>query len=135
VVAAERGPVGRGSAPPAILASDDAGWSSSVARRAHNPEVPGSNPGPATNAVQGWFPMRGPALNLSEGRSVRGTVSGAGPAHDRDRALGVVQQSLADRTEQQAGEAAASAGAHHDQLCLPGRLDQGLGGPPVPDLL
>ena len=27
----------------------DAGWSSSVARRAHNPEVAGSNPAPATN--------------------------------------------------------------------------------------
>ncbi len=26
----------------------DAGWSSLVARRAHNPKVPGSNPGPAT---------------------------------------------------------------------------------------
>ena len=28
-----------------------AGWSSSVARRAHNPEVGGSNPSPATNLV------------------------------------------------------------------------------------
>ena len=27
----------------------DAGWSSQVARRAHNPEVAGSNPAPATN--------------------------------------------------------------------------------------
>ena len=27
----------------------DAGWSSSVARRAHNPEVAGSNPVPATD--------------------------------------------------------------------------------------
>ena len=27
----------------------DAGWSSSVARWAHNPEVVGSNPAPATN--------------------------------------------------------------------------------------
>ncbi len=26
----------------------DAGWSSSVARRAHNPKVVGSNPAPAT---------------------------------------------------------------------------------------
>src|SRR5699024_2879747 len=32
----------------------DAGWSSSVARRAHNPEVAGSNPVPATK-------MKGPA--------------------------------------------------------------------------
>ncbi len=29
----------------------DAGWSSLVARRAHNPEVVGSNPTPATKAV------------------------------------------------------------------------------------
>jgi hypothetical protein len=35
----------------------DAGWSSLVARRAHNPEVVGSNPTPATNCVvidAGW---------------------------------------------------------------------------------
>ena len=30
----------------------DAGWSSLVARRAHNPKVVGSNPAPATNSVQ-----------------------------------------------------------------------------------
>lgn len=30
----------------------DAGWSSSVARRAHNPEVAGSNPVPATRKTQ-----------------------------------------------------------------------------------
>ena len=29
----------------------DAGWSSLVARRAHNPEVVGSNPTPATNLI------------------------------------------------------------------------------------
>jgi len=31
------------------IGSTDAGWSSSVARWAHNPEVVGSNPAPATN--------------------------------------------------------------------------------------
>lgn len=31
--------------------ASDAGWSSSVARWAHNPEVVGSNPAPATNEV------------------------------------------------------------------------------------
>ncbi len=31
-----------------LLATSDAGWSSSVARRAHNPKVVGSNPAPAT---------------------------------------------------------------------------------------
>jgi hypothetical protein len=30
----------------------DAGWSSLVARRAHNPEVVGSNPTPATNYLK-----------------------------------------------------------------------------------
>ena len=29
----------------------DAGWSSLVARRAHNPKVVGSNPAPATNTI------------------------------------------------------------------------------------
>ncbi len=29
--------------------TSDAGWSSLVARRAHNPKVVGSNPAPATN--------------------------------------------------------------------------------------
>ncbi len=32
-------------------ANTDAGWSSLVARRAHNPKVVGSNPAPATNNV------------------------------------------------------------------------------------
>jgi len=31
----------------------DAGWSSLVARRAHNPKVRGSNPLPATKAITG----------------------------------------------------------------------------------
>ena len=31
------------------LKNTDAGWSSMVARRAHNPKVVGSNPAPATN--------------------------------------------------------------------------------------
>ena len=30
----------------------DAGWSSLVARRAHNPKVVGSNPAPATNSTK-----------------------------------------------------------------------------------
>ena len=35
-----------------------AGWSSSVARRAHNPKVVGSNPAPATNLgrfIERWI--------------------------------------------------------------------------------
>src|SRR3954452_5093866 len=39
-------------------AASDAGWSSQVARRAHNPEVAGSNPAPATKKA----PETGPFL-------------------------------------------------------------------------
>ena len=35
---------------------DDAGWSSLVARRAHNPKVTGSNPVPATKYKQRGYP-------------------------------------------------------------------------------
>ena len=31
---------------------NDAGWSSPVARRAHNPKAAGSNPAPATNFTE-----------------------------------------------------------------------------------
>ena len=34
-----------------------AGWSSLVARRAHNPKVVGSNPAPATNYFKGFQPI------------------------------------------------------------------------------
>ena len=43
---------------PYITPPIDAGWSSLVARRAHNPKVVGSNPAPATNrvtAVNPWI--------------------------------------------------------------------------------
>ena len=35
-----------------ILTFSDAGWSSPVARRAHNPKVVGSNPAPATKFME-----------------------------------------------------------------------------------
>ena len=38
------------------VVSTDAGWSSSVARRAHNPEVAGSNPAPATRSSRSEAP-------------------------------------------------------------------------------
>ena len=41
-------PGGRTPPRPCTVATTDAGWSSSVARWAHNPEVTGSNPVPAT---------------------------------------------------------------------------------------
>ena len=40
-----------------------AGWSSLVARRAHNPKVVGSNPAPATNLVISLFTVV-EAINL-----------------------------------------------------------------------
>ena len=69
-VGAVRAPVGRGAAAPvavhvqapaqicagrrrrsAILCGSVAGWSSLVARWAHNPKVAGSNPAPATRIL------------------------------------------------------------------------------------
>ena len=41
--------------PPYNPRPADAGWSSLVARRAHNPKVVGSNPAPATNAKKAPF--------------------------------------------------------------------------------
>ena len=37
--------------PPPVRYNDERGWSSVVARRAHNPEVVGSNPTPATTTT------------------------------------------------------------------------------------
>ena len=48
---------------PIIAHLADAGWSSLVARRAHNPKVVGSNPAPATNE-------RGSKLGLTLGRDL-----------------------------------------------------------------
>ena len=42
------------------LVFTDAGWSSSVARWAHNPEVAGSNPVPATSGNGPRRTLRGP---------------------------------------------------------------------------
>ena len=52
-----------------------AGWSSSVARRAHNPEVRGSNPLPATNLVPwcSWL-TRLPVTQKIAGSSPVGTA-------------------------------------------------------------
>ena len=38
--------------PPYNPRPPDAGWSSLVARRAHNPKVVGSNPAPATKEIE-----------------------------------------------------------------------------------
>ncbi len=51
--------------------NSDAGWSSSVARRAHNPKVVGSNPAPATNYLYPWQALA-PAV---ETKTARGNCS------------------------------------------------------------
>ncbi len=43
-----------GSIPSAPTIKNIAGWSSLVARRAHNPKVVGSNPAPATKFKELW---------------------------------------------------------------------------------
>ncbi len=55
-----------------FVSYSDAGWSSSVARRAHNPKVAGSNPAPATNVMPAQRPFlvhqEGPlALSMYQG--------------------------------------------------------------------
>ena len=51
-----------------IVLLSDAGWSSMVARRAHNPKVVGSNPAPATKFSNPRF-YRGFFLGLIAGVS------------------------------------------------------------------
>ena len=46
------------SLPAAYCRGTDAGWSSPVARKAHNLEVAGSNPAPATNIMRRLSSMR-----------------------------------------------------------------------------
>ena len=57
----------------------DAGWSSLVARRAHNPKVVGSNPAPATNIIntlKGVFLFLPPAKPLPKtGTAIAAPIS------------------------------------------------------------
>jgi hypothetical protein len=57
------------------MLSSDAGWSSLVARRAHNPKVAGSNPAPATKENPGiaWVFASGAPINLTSDASTRET--------------------------------------------------------------
>lgn len=41
-----------------VIGNESAGWSSQVARKAHNLEVAGSNPAPATNDTQSAHAQR-----------------------------------------------------------------------------
>ncbi len=60
-------------------ATHDAGWSSLVARWAHNPKVAGSNPAPATNqnspVGQGFTPNRPTGLSSVSGARSNGEVT------------------------------------------------------------
>src|SRR3954465_10016896 len=49
--------VDRGEIWYILIFSSDAGWSSPVARWAHNPKVAGSNPAPATKFIRGASPL------------------------------------------------------------------------------
>src|SRR4029077_3894780 len=69
----------------------DAGWSSSVARWAHNPEVAGSNPAPATKA-RGPFSNRGRAFCM---RSAHGFVN-LRFVHPASRAVPVISNEVSD---------------------------------------
>ncbi len=61
----------------------DAGWSSQVARRAHNPKVGGSNPPPATKKIKGSGENPSPFL------STFGTVPTRIPNRQDEQPLGV----------------------------------------------
>src|SRR5207237_809382 len=66
----------------------DAGWSSPVARWAHNPKVAGSNPAPATKRSRGYGSVRDPFFvqrarkPARRRRNFRGGVPQIGWAHD-----------------------------------------------------
>ena len=50
-----------------IILHVDAGWSSLVARRAHNPKVVGSNPAPATKFLKRGSQLGGPFCTVDFG--------------------------------------------------------------------
>src|SRR5712672_1784776 len=50
--------------------SGDAGWSSPVARRAHNPKVAGSNPAPATKILEALLVLSWWGLRVSKSASL-----------------------------------------------------------------
>src|SRR3954470_16022851 len=73
------------STRPTYSGVTDAGWSSSVARWAHNPEVAGSNPAPATNQDHGQGLRRQP-LRLTWGAfGVLERLAPGGPVPSRLR--------------------------------------------------
>src|SRR3954468_2774693 len=75
-------------------------------------------------------PPHGPLAPLLWAKWARrdGSASGGGCWDDGDRAVGVVQDGLADRTDQHAGEPAAAAGAEDDQVGVRRQAQDVLGG-------
>src|SRR6185312_4909855 len=94
---------------PHDIANTDAGWSSLVARRAHNPKVAGSNPAPATLRRKGARFGRLFCLDAGARRNVAGTRSpnhslGVSPGFEdltRHRALQAVAIRLGYRRRRQ----------------------------------
>src|SRR6185295_10956866 len=68
--------VGSSNLPRPTRLMVDAGWSSPVARWAHNPKVAGSNPAPATNFV--WC-LSGGVAQLAEHMVCNHGVRGSNP--------------------------------------------------------
>ena len=69
---------GGSNPPPSILQFNIAGWSSLEARRAHNPEVIGSNPVPATRYL--YNKHHAQIAQLVEQRTENPRVAGSIPA-------------------------------------------------------
>ena len=69
---------GGSNPPPSILKFNIAGWSSLEARRAHNPEVIGSNPVPATRYL--LYKYHAQIAQLVEQRTENPRVAGSIPA-------------------------------------------------------
>ena len=103
------------------LRNTDAGWSSSVARWAHNPEVGGSNPPPATSfRSSGPFPS-GERAFCMPGTVVKGVVgAGLHTAWQRDEGDGVTRDETA-WTWQTPPPSVAGCLAQRSRKCVPSR--------------
>ena len=86
--ASRRGAGGGGQRKTVVSLRPRRGWSSQVARRAHNPEVAGSNPAPATRKAllnRAFRLLSEPANSPTSPRSAPQTVDETGAVGGRDR--------------------------------------------------